>query len=128
MGISKKKFKKKITMTEDEATQMAKAKAKSSAPAKKEGPTANLFSEVKDVTNLKKRREKLKADRFKEEKAAHTSKTDEVLVKKMIRKQVNRESMGLEPNPKRPKATLKNHTEDDFGGELEDLWSTPAKP
>jgi len=37
-----------------------------------------------------------------------------------------KEAEGLEPNPKRPKTSYRKVNEDeDFGGELEDLWDTP---
>ena len=46
----------------------------------------DLFTTNKKSDNLRKRREKLRSDRFKQVKEAHTSKVDEKLIKRNIEK------------------------------------------
>ena len=87
----------------------------------------NLFSENTTKTNLKQVRAALKANRFKEEEHARTSKVDEKLIKRYARKQTIRESAGLQPIPKRVKPTNRTYDEtDDFGG-LEDIWGSTTE-
>ena len=61
--------------------------------------------------DLKKRREKLKADRFKEIENATKSKTEEILVKRYKEKAARR-------------VPVKKPTEED---EMMDLWGAPAE-
>ena len=72
MGISKKKFKKSIKMTNEEAQQTIEA-----IHTKPKTLKSDFFTTNTSIDGLKKKREKLKADRFKEETDAKTSKTEE---------------------------------------------------
>ena len=89
--------------------------------------TEDLFTTNTAKDGLKAKREKLKADRFKETLQQRTSKTETVLIKRMVSKMENREKMGLEPVKKSviPKSRKFNH--DDTLGDLEDIWATPKE-
>jgi len=63
MGLSKKKFKKGIKMTNDEIEDAVKAVTQ---PKSKQIENSELFTTNTEVGGLKKKREKLRADRFKE--------------------------------------------------------------
>jgi len=85
----------------------------------------NLFTENTKKDGLKEKRAKLKADRFKEQKAEKTSKVDEKLVKRYATKMTRREEKGLEPVPKKAKITNRQFNEEDDFGELGDIWNEP---
>ena len=72
--------------------------------------------------DLKKKREKLKADRFKAIEAATRSKVDEKLIKRYTEKLDKR---GIEKFKEAKETTFgskKKLDEDEFGGSIGDLW------
>jgi hypothetical protein len=73
-----------------------------------EVPVSSLFTEQASKKNLKQKREQLRSDRFKRELIARTSKTEQVLVKRIASKQKSQ--------PEKKKTA-----EED----LEDLWASP---
>lgn len=86
----------------------------------------SLFTTNIKKEGLKEKRQKLKADRFKEIEYNTTSKVDEKLIKRYANKMTNRETKGLEPVPKRAKvANRKKEMVDDDLGDLDDIWATP---
>ena len=81
-----------------------------------------LFSTNVGAEGLKQKREKLKADRFKEIEHARTSKTEQVLIKRLSNTMERKAAAGMDPGPQKKRKA----TEDElYGGELEDVWSTP---
>ena len=130
MGLSKKKFRKNITVTNQEilgSMHQQEKKDQQLKEAELAKNSASLFVETTKVGSLKNKREKLKANRFKEHTDAHTSKTEEVLIKRIMKKMDNREAAGLEPNYKRQKTSPTRVNEDEeFGGEVLDIWATPS--
>lgn len=77
----------------------------------------DLFTTNTKKEGLKKVREKLKEDRFKEEVNMRTSKTETLLIKRLQKKMEN----------KKPATGKKLTAEEEELGELEDLWSQPRK-
>jgi hypothetical protein len=71
---------------------------------------------------LKTKREKLKADRFKEIEYARTSKTEQVLIKRLSATIDRKAAAGKDLGPQKKR---KANEDEMYGGELEDLWSTP---
>ena len=124
MGISKKKFKKQTKITGEELEAIKEAQKQTESEVKPKQLDANsLFQETTTKSNLREKREKLKADRFKAIEAAQTSKTETVLVKRFASKIENIKQRGLED--KVVKKPVKK--EDLFGGELEDVWAEPTQ-
>ena len=73
----------------------------------------DLFTTNLSKENLKKKREKLKADRFKQIEYNTRSKVDEVLIKRMVGKMTRREAAGLEPVKKQQKTTNRRTAEEE---------------
>lgn len=81
-----------------------------------------LFSTNVAAGGLKTKREKLKADRFKEIEYARTSKTEQVLIKRLSAAIDRKAAAGKDQGPQKKR---KANEDEMYGGELEDLWSTP---
>lgn len=64
-------------------------------------PMADLFVENVGKGDLRRKREKLRADRFKELERGTPSKTEQVLLKRLAKKRENREAAGIELPKKR---------------------------
>ena len=118
MGKSKKKIRKSLKIDDEELRVTAEEMNRKSREAQMKNDLTgdDLFTTNTKKEGLKKVREKLKADRFKEEENRRTSKTETVLIKRLARKMENRKPAG-------GKLTAE---EEEFG-ELEDLWSQPRK-
>jgi len=130
MGLSKKKFKKGIKSTfEGNQALLEDVHDRTNNEARqKEIGSKELFTTNTKKEGLKEKREKLKADRFKQIEYNTTSKVEEKLVKRYSTRQTRREAKGLEPIPKRQK--VQNRTEkmdDDDLGDLADIWATPKE-
>lgn len=78
-----------------------------------------------DKSNLKQKREKLRADRFKAIEYNTTSKTDTVLRKRMAANAENRLKDGI--TIKKVPVSNRKINEDFDMGELEDIWGTELK-
>ena len=121
MGISKKKFKAKLSKEEMEVLEEGLSKSNQPKLGKDKLDVNSMFQENVSKANLKLKREKLKADRFKRQEAATTSKTETVLVKRFVKGIATNEARGVKPNKKTKLG------DDFFGGELEDVWDTPSE-
>lgn len=86
----------------------------------------DLFVENVGKGDLKRKREKLRADRFKEISRGTPSKTEQVLVKRLTKRIERREAAGI-VMPKKKGQKTKDEAEDDELGGLEDLWAAPAE-
>ena len=86
----------------------------------------NLFTENVQKKDLKVKREKLKKDRFKEKESVERSRTEEKLIKREMAKMQRKETAGISVVPRKPTSNRK-YEDDEFGGELMDIWSTPAE-
>jgi hypothetical protein len=93
MGISKKKFSKGIKTTSEELAVAVEQIHNHADQKDKQAKLANqnLFTENTGKVGLKEKREKLKADRFKEQQDFKKSKTDELLIKRAMTAQMRRE-------------------------------------
>ena len=122
MGISKRKLKAQ-TKLKDEELRETLVKAARQAP---DVPKEDLFVTNKKSDNLKKRREKLRSDRFKQIKEATTSKVDEKLIKRNIEKleRTGRDKFNEEP-AESGFGSKKKIDDNIFGGQLEDIWGGP---
>ena len=130
MGISKKKFRRGIKETFEEKQAVIEQIQADQADKLKEKhiQDSQLFSSNTKKDGLKEKRAKLKEDRFKEIERSTKSRAEEKLINRYARKMTNRESMGLEPIPKRQKvANRKPKMEDDDLGDLDDIWATPSE-
>lgn len=130
MGLSKKKFRKRI---KEEPEDYLESKKKSSdkrgqdaLPENRLGSTGALFTENTGKGELKKRREALRADRFKEKERATISKTDQLLIKRVIQKEQNRAAAGIELPVKKSKRSQAQVDKEELG-ELDDLWAAPKE-
>ena len=107
MGLSKKKFRAKIKeQPEDYMESAAEKKKKSDAKklaADLAGAKDALFTENTGKGDLKKKREALRADRFKKEARVNPSKTEQFLIKRILQKEQNREAAGIELPVKKSK-------------------------
>jgi hypothetical protein len=64
----------------------------------------------------------LREDRFKEEINQKTSKTEETLIKKNLKRMRNRSKFGGD-EPQVIRASIKKYSETDDFGDLEDIWA-----
>lgn len=128
MVLSKKKLKKqtKSINETDNLELVAQNKANEIKMAALKMTNDELFkSNTSGGEGLKQKREKLKANRFKEILDSKTSKTEEVLIKRYMATMARKEAAGLAPVQKRQKVSNRVVREDEqYGGELEDIWST----
>lgn len=128
MGISKKKIRKAVKGTAEEFAQTLENKLQADKAKQQALVSANnqdLFTANVSKVGLKAQREKLRADRFKQIQHSKTSKTEQVLVKRLASKMQNRERMGLEPVPKKQKTTANPLNQTDLE-DLQDLWGSPS--
>ena len=109
MGLSKKKFRAKIKEQPRITDYMeSAAEKKKNSDAKKlaadlAGAKDALFTENTGKGDLKKKREALRADRFKKEARVNPSKTEQFLIKRILQKEQNREAAGIELPVKKSK-------------------------
>jgi hypothetical protein len=121
MGVSKKKTRKQTKITSEEVQDIVE---KVHAKRQKKEPLVitddQLFSMNVGKGNLKEKREKLKADRFKAPTHFNRSSVDEKIVKYNLDKMVRKASNSVKQIDKPAKLGL-------FGGELEDIWGNDGK-
>jgi len=129
MGLAKKKAKKQLKIDEDELMEQVHHtnRQKNDEKLKAQVGAGSLFTENKGKEGLKEKREKLKADRFKQEQHSKASKVDEMLIKRYATKQARRETKGLEPVQKKAAVTNRKFNETEDFGELEDIWAKPSE-
>ena len=120
MGVSKKKTRKQTKITSDEVLDMVeKVHSKKQKKETLVISDAQLFSSNVGKGNLKEKREKLKADRFKAP-THNRSSVDEKIVKRNLDKMVRKASNSVKQQDKPKQLEL-------FGGELEDIWGNDGK-
>lgn len=127
MGNKKKKTIRKDTKhinDQDILDAVREGKAAEAASKVKSSELTNdqLFASNTSKPNLKKIREKLKDDRFKEIESVTRSKVEEVLIKRINKATERKEEQGLPVKKQRlnqEKKEAKN-----YGGDLEDLWGS----
>ena len=125
MVVSKKKLNKQtraVIKTED--TQIA-FEAHNKAKVDIANASKLSFSTNVDKSNLKQKREKLRADRFKAIEYNTTSKTDTVLRKKIVQAAENRLKDGI--TIKKVAISNRNDNLEFDMGELEDIWGSEVK-
>jgi hypothetical protein len=120
MGVSKKKTRKQTKITSDEVLDLVeKVHAKKQKKETLVISDDQLFSMNVGKGNLKEKREKLKADRFKAP-THNRSSVDEKIVKRNLDKMVRKASNSVKQQDRPKQLEL-------FGGELEDIWGNDGK-
>ena len=123
MGISKKKLKQKTKIENAELQNTLRKQAKEANAVKVD---ADLFTSNTKADDLKNKRQKLKADRFKQIEEATQSKSEDKLIKKYVNKL---ERMGKDKFKAAKEKTFgskKALKDAEFGGELENIWGAPG--
>jgi hypothetical protein len=118
MGVSKRKNRKLTKITDDDVRETIE-KVQSKKKTLPKISDAKLFSTNMGKGNLKEKREKLKADRFKAPTYTKSG-VDERIIKMKIDK-MTRKALNPEQQVDAPKRI------EEFGGELEDIWGNDGK-
>lgn len=129
MGLSKKKFKAQVKITDADLHQsLVEASKKANMKTVKPSKDDDLFTtNTKAGDDLHKRRTKLRADRFKQIEYSTRSKAEQMLVARYETKldRLSRDKFEKKKrNDKMVFGSMPKINEDkEFGGELGDLWS-----